>query len=64
MDIRDFCYAERFTDENYALFSEEELAEIEVLSAEETSGIWYSYCDKKELTRSLFVIKIVSHNLT
>ena len=42
MDIRDFCYAERFTDENYALFSEEELAEIEVLSAEETSGIWYS----------------------
>lgn len=63
MDIRDFCYSERFTDENYALFSEEELAEIEVLSAEETSGIWYSYCDKKELTRSLFVIKIVSHTL-
>ena len=63
MDIRDFCYAERFTDENYALFSEEELAEIEVLSAEDTAEIWYDYCDKKELNRSLFVIEIVAHTL-
>ena len=57
MKIKKFKYSWRFTDEKYALFSEKELSQIKVLSYEEASDIWYSYCDNKLLPLSSFVIK-------
>ena len=57
MEIKKFKYGWRFTDEKYALFSEKELSQIKVLSDEEASDIWYSYCDNKLLPLSSFVIK-------
>lgn len=63
MDIKDFYYGWRFTDKDYALFSEKELSQIKVLSSEEACNIWYSYCDEKLLPKSYFVNDIVTHTL-
>lgn len=63
MKINDFYYSWRFTDEDYALFSDKELAQIEVLSIEEASKVWYTYCNEKFLPKSYFVKDIVDHRL-
>ena len=55
MKIKDFKCGWRFTDENYALFSEKELSEMEVISKETASTIWYSYCDNELLPMSSFI---------
>lgn len=55
MDIKDFEYGCRFTDEKFALFSDEQLSEMKVLSKEEASNIWYSYCDNEILPLSYFI---------
>ena len=55
MEIKDFKYGWRFTDENYALFSEKELSEMEVISKETVEAIWYSYCDNELLPMSSFI---------
>lgn len=57
MDIKDFLFGERFTNEDFALFSETELSEIEVLSEKEASDIWYDYCDDEILPKCSFAVK-------
>ena len=57
MDIKDFLFGERFTNEDFALFSKTELSEIEVLSEKEASNIWYDYCDDEILPKSSFAVK-------
>lgn len=57
MDIKDFLYGERFTNEDFALFSQAELSEMAVLSEEEASKIWYDYCDNEKLPLSSFTAK-------
>ena len=57
MDIKDFEYGFRFTDENYALFSEEELSEMEVLSDEEAVSLWSKYCDNEVIPLCSFAVE-------
>ena len=57
MDIKDFEYGFRFTDENYALFSEEELSEMEVLSDEEAESLWSKYCDNEVIPLCSFAVE-------
>ena len=63
MNINDFSYGCRFTDEKYAIFSEKELSEIKVLKEEEAKNSWYKYCDNEILELSYFVKDIVAHKL-
>ena len=63
MEIKDFSYGCRFTDEDFALFSEKQLSKMKLLSKEETSGIWYSYCDNEILPLSYFIKDIIAHKL-
>lgn len=58
MEIKDFIYGERFTNEDFALFSEAELSEMAVLSEEDARKIWYDYCDNQKLPLSSFAAKI------
>lgn len=57
MNIKDFIFGERFTNEDFALFSENELSKIEVISEKDASDIWYNYCDNEILSESSFVVK-------
>ena len=57
MNIKDFIFGERFTNEDFALFSETELSKIEVISKKEASNIWCNYCDDEILSKSSFVVK-------
>ncbi|MBO4696769.1 MAG: hypothetical protein J5643_05765 [Lachnospiraceae bacterium] len=57
MEIKDFLFGFRFTDENYALFSDSELAEMEVLSEEEAESVWRSYCDKNAIPLCSFAVQ-------
>lgn len=57
MNIKEFKCGFRFTDEKYALFSEEELSEMEVLSKESANASWFSYCDDELLPKSYFIKK-------
>ncbi len=63
MNIKDFSYGCRFTDEKYAIFSEKELSEINVLTEEEAKNSWYKYCDNEILELSYFVKDIVAYKL-
>ncbi|MCR5599337.1 MAG: hypothetical protein K6G33_01135 [Ruminococcus sp.] len=56
MDIKDFLFGCRFTDEEFAVFSESELSEMRVLSEKEASDIWFCYCDNKLLPKSSFAL--------
>lgn len=57
MDVKDFLFGERFTNEDFALFSDTELSEMKVLSKSEASEIWCNYCDDEILPKSSFVTK-------
>lgn len=63
MNINDFSYGCRFTDEKYAIFSEKELSEIKILTEEEAKNSWYKYCDNEILELSYFVKDIVARKL-
>ena len=63
MDIKDFSYSWRFTNEDFALFSDAELSQIEVLSEETATDIWYSYCDERLLPKSYFVKDIIARKM-
>lgn len=56
MDIKDFSFGCRFTDEKFAMFSESELSEMEVLSKEEADSIWSEYCDNDAIPLSSFAV--------
>ena len=57
MEVKDFEYGFRFTDENYALFSDRELSEMKVVSEGEASILWCSYCDNKVIPLCSFAVK-------
>lgn len=57
MNVKDFLFGERFTNEDFALFSETELSKIKVISEKEASNIWCNYCDDEILSKSSFVVK-------
>lgn len=63
IDIKDFLFGERFTNKDFAIFSETELPEMKVLSEKEASNIWYDYCDDEILPKSSFVTKTGLGNL-
>lgn len=62
-DIREFPFGCRYTDEKYALFSDEELSKISVLNEDEAIRIWDFFCDNEVLEMSSFVKKLVSKEL-
>lgn len=50
----DFMFGCRFTEEKYALFSPEELAQMSVLSEEEAGALWDARCNNMVLERCTF----------
>lgn len=62
-NIKDFRYGWRFTDEKYALFSDEELSEMSIISKDEASKIWNTICDNRILQKSKYIKKLVEHQL-
>ena len=63
MGLNDFKYAWRFTDINYAVFSERELSDIQIISAEKAYKIWDSVCDHSIFQKCSFIQKIVSKSM-
>lgn len=63
MNIKDFKYAWRYTDSNYALFSSDELSKMNVLLENESSELWDKICDSKIFQKSSYIKKIIDKNI-
>ena len=60
---KEFEYGVRFTDEQFALFTEEELSMMRILSKAEAQACWKEKCDREKLDYASFVSKIPLRNL-
>lgn len=64
MSIKDFKYAWRFNDINYAKFSDSELSKIEMVFPEKANMLWDSVCENTIIQECQAIIeRIVSHEL-
>lgn len=63
MNIKNFKYAWRYTDSNYALFSLDELSKMNVLLEKESSELWDKVCDSKIFQESCYIRKIIDKNI-
>ncbi|MBQ6160947.1 MAG: DUF2947 family protein [Oscillospiraceae bacterium] len=64
MNIKDFKYAWRFTDINYAQFSDSELSEIEIVTSAKANKMWDSVCENPIIQKCTTMIdRIVSRTL-
>lgn len=63
MDIKEFKYAWRYTGENYALFSSEQLSEMEVLDEIKANKIWNSVCDNGIVQESSYIQMMINRKL-
>lgn len=63
MTIKEFKFGWRFTDEKYALFSDNELSEIEVIPPHTVISIWNKICDNEILPKSSYVKYIISREM-
>lgn len=61
--IKDFKYGWRFTDDNYALFTDDELSKISVISADQAGLFWDDICDKKILQESKWIKRVIDRSL-
>lgn len=61
--MKNFKYNYRFTNDGYSLFSEKELAKIEVVSPKQIYEYWHETFDNDILEKCSFIKKIVSHDM-
>lgn len=61
MSIEDFKYYWRFSDEKYALLSEQELSTINVISKDEVKKEWLRICKKEIFQKSVYINDIIHH---
>lgn len=59
LDIRKFKYAWRYTDERYAVFSADELWEMQVISRNDAINKWDNICDSEKFQTSSYINKII-----
>ena len=64
MNIKYFKYAWRYTDQSYALFSENELSEMKVISGNYASQLWDKICDSKFLEESSYIKDLLNKTPT
>lgn len=63
VNIKNFKYAWRYTDSNYALFSLDELSKMNVLLENESSELWDKVCDSEIFQESCYIRKIIDKNI-
>lgn len=63
MTVKEFKLGWRFTDEKYALFSDDELSKIEIIPPHIAASIWNRICDDEILSKSSYVTHIVSREM-
>ena len=61
MNIREFKCGFRFTNEKYAILSEEELSEISIIPFEVARKEWMNICKTKIFQNSKYIKDIVNH---
>lgn len=62
MSVEDFKYYWRFSDEKYAVLSEQELSTISVISKDEVEKEWIRICEKEIFQESAYINDIVHHS--
>lgn len=60
MDIKEFKYAWRYTDERYALFSSDELSKMQIISGNDAINKWDNICDSETFQTSSYINKIIN----
>lgn len=63
MNIKNFKYGFRFTDEKYSLFSNDELSNIDIINEEKIKEFWNNNCDNEIIEKCSFIDKLVSKKL-
>lgn len=63
MITNEFKYSWRFTDEKYALFTNDELNEMNITSDAKKAGYWNSVCDDPIIEKCSFIKKIIAGEL-
>lgn len=63
MNIKDFKYAWRYTDSNYAVFSSDEISKMCVLSVKDSSDLWDKVCDSEAFEKSSYIQRILNKNI-
>lgn len=63
MNIKDFKYAWRYMDSNYALFSSKELSKMNVLLENESNELWDKVCDSEIFQKSSYIKRIINKNI-
>ena len=61
MNIKEFKYGFRFTDEKYALLSEKELLEMSIMPSDITIKEWMYICKEEVFQKSKYIKDIVNH---
>lgn len=61
MSIEDFKYYCRFSDEKYAVLSEQELSAISVIPKDEVKKSWMQICGKEIFQESIYINDIIHH---
>lgn len=60
MVIKDFKYGWRFTEDKYAVFSDDELSEISVISNDEAKREWLLICSEEIFQKSVYIKDIIN----
>lgn len=63
MNIKNFKFGWRFTEEKYSLFSEKELSEIKIIDKTQIQNFWDENLDNEIIEKCSFIKKIISHEI-
>ncbi len=60
MEIKDFKYGWRFTEDKYAVFSADELSEMSVIPNDKAKKEWFRICKEEVFQKSVYIKDIIN----